>query len=93
MYAMALMAALRAVKVGGKVVYATCSISPDENDGVIDRCLQAVKKEKWTIEIISDDALDSVAEKTSHGRLVLPDYPEDSEGHWGPLYFAVLRKT
>ncbi|KAI1502147.1 S-adenosyl-L-methionine-dependent methyltransferase [Biscogniauxia marginata] len=32
-----LLTALRAVRVGGRVLYATCSLSGEENDGVVDR--------------------------------------------------------
>ncbi len=32
--------ALRAVKVGGQVVYATCTLTPEENEGVLDRILR-----------------------------------------------------
>jgi 16S rRNA C967 or C1407 C5-methylase (RsmB/RsmF family) len=84
-----LMTALKAVKTGGKVVYATCSISTQENDGVIERCLQLVKKEDWTIEV-EDSRLDDVAEKTTHGSIALPDHK--SGGRWGPIYFAVIKK-
>lgn len=41
-----LMTALRAVKVGGRVVYSTCSIETGENDGVIEKTLAAVEKER-----------------------------------------------
>lgn len=32
--------ALRAVKVGGQIVYATCTLTPEENEGVIDDILR-----------------------------------------------------
>ncbi|RMD42807.1 hypothetical protein DV735_g2359, partial [Chaetothyriales sp. CBS 134920] len=74
-----LKAALRAVKVGGRVVYATCSLSPEENDGVVDKYLQTAAKQE------------NVSEKTRYGRIILPDHPS---GHrWGPIFFAVLRKV
>ncbi|KAK0654474.1 5-methylcytosine rRNA methyltransferase NSUN4 [Lasiodiplodia hormozganensis] len=41
-----LMTALRAVKVGGRVVYSTCSIETGENDGVVEKMLAAVEKER-----------------------------------------------
>ncbi|KAK3677385.1 hypothetical protein LTR78_002923 [Recurvomyces mirabilis] len=40
-----LMTALRAVKVGGQVMYATCSLEPMENDSVVEKMLQLVEKE------------------------------------------------
>ncbi|KPI43972.1 putative methyltransferase NSUN3 [Cyphellophora attinorum] len=81
-----LMTALRLVKPGGRVVYATCSISDIENDGVIERCLQ-----KAPSEIVDDDKLDVMSEKTKYGRIVLPDHKNG--GKWGPLFFSVLIKS
>lgn len=37
--------ALQTVKTGGQVVYATCTLSPDENEGVISRILNKYPKE------------------------------------------------
>ncbi|KAK8071066.1 hypothetical protein PG997_011269 [Apiospora hydei] len=97
-----LMTALRAVKVGGRVVYATCSLSSEENDGVIEKGKELVQKDrkklgiKWDVKVVrSNDAgeeemLDSWAERTKHGWVVLPDHP--SGGRWGPLFFAILEK-
>ncbi|PRP85979.1 hypothetical protein PROFUN_06101 [Planoprotostelium fungivorum] len=74
-----LKSALRAVRVGGLVVYSTCSISNKENDAVIERVLDKSKviKKEW-----------KVGEQTTHGWAVLPDR---SDG-WGPMYFSVLER-
>lgn len=80
-----LLAALRLIKPGGRVVYATCSLSTEENDGVIEQCRQKVD-----FEVIDDEALDDISEKTKMGRIVLPDHKNG--GRWGPLYFCVLTK-
>ncbi|KAK6839784.1 hypothetical protein PG987_005650 [Apiospora arundinis] len=104
-----LLTALRAVKVGGRVVYATCSLSSEENDGVIERGKELVQKDrkklgiKWDVTVrrntsasaITEDGaeekwLESWAERTKHGWIVLPDHP--SGGRWGPLFFSVLEK-
>lgn len=77
--------ALRIIKPGGKIVYATCSLSFEENDGVIERCRQ-----KSEFDIVDDEALDAMSEKTKFGRVVLPDHK--SNGRWGPLYFCILSK-
>jgi 16S rRNA C967 or C1407 C5-methylase (RsmB/RsmF family) len=80
-----LMTALRLVKPGGRVIYATCSISDIENDCVIERCLQKVP-----FETVDDEQLDVMSEKTKYGRIVLPDHRNG--GKWGPLFFCVLVK-
>jgi 16S rRNA C967 or C1407 C5-methylase (RsmB/RsmF family) len=96
-----LMTALKVVRVGGRILYATCSLSDDENDGVIERAMELVQKErkklgiKWTLSVRSSDlgarGLEDWAEPTTHGWLVLPDHP--SGGKWGPLFFALLEKA
>ncbi|KAH6659603.1 S-adenosyl-L-methionine-dependent methyltransferase [Truncatella angustata] len=96
-----LMTALRAVKIGGKVLYATCSLSNEENDAVIEKGIELVAKEqkkygtRWNVAVRRGDlagyGLEEWAECTRHGWIVLPDHP--SRGRWGPLFFAVLEKV
>ncbi|KAI2636740.1 S-adenosyl-L-methionine-dependent methyltransferase [Xylaria nigripes] len=97
-----LMTALRAVRTGGRVLYATCSLSSDENDGVIEKGRELVQKDrkklgiKWDFAVRSGDLagmgeLEKWAEPTKYGWLVLPDHP--SGGKWGPLFFALLEKV
>lgn len=101
-----LMTGLRVAKVGATIMYATCSIEPTENDGVIEKMLSQVEKErkkgvKWSVKVglragTGDDVLEaelekSWAERTKHGWIVLPDHP--GGGKWGPLFFAVLTKV
>jgi hypothetical protein len=97
-----LMTALRAVRVGGRVVYSTRSISREENDGVVEKAITLLGKEAkkgsllWTAEVEQLDGeverrLEADwAEKTAKGWAVLPD--NASGGKWGPLYFSVLTK-
>ena len=98
-----LMTAVKALKVGGRLVYATCSVSNEENDDVVERTLEALIRERkkagkaigWEMQI--DDVHDGTVSKllemfesTKLGRIILPDMGQDS---WGPLYFAIMRKV
>ena len=97
-----LVTALKAVRVGGRVVYSTHSISIKENDGVVEEALALIEKEvkkgdiPWTAEVEHLDVemerrLEADwAEKTAKGWAVLPDHA--GGGKWGPLYFSVLTK-
>ena len=92
-----LASAFMALKPGGRIVYSTCSISPFENDGVIDKL---EKKQGGKFQILTgekgiDKANQSLkellkdrGEKTSWGHQFLPDI-----NGWGPIYFAVIEKT
>ncbi|KAI1333875.1 S-adenosyl-L-methionine-dependent methyltransferase [Xylariaceae sp. FL0016] len=96
-----LLTALKAVRVGGTVLYATCSLSSDENDGVVEKGMELVQKERkkfgirWDLAVRSSGPSGKVlkewAEPTKHGWLVLPDHGAGSK--WGPLFFALLEKV
>ncbi|KAK5126449.1 hypothetical protein LTR85_010685 [Meristemomyces frigidus] len=95
-----LMTALKAVKVGGSIMYATCSIEVAENDGVIGKMVAQVEKERkkgarWSVKLglgeAMDEHLERWAEKTKYGWMVLPDHP--GNGRWGPLFSAMVTKT
>jgi hypothetical protein len=97
-----LVTALQAVRVGGRVVYSTRSISEEENDGVVEKALALIETEAkkddfpWTVEVEHLDGeverrlVADWAEKTARGWAVLPDHA--GGGNWGPLYFSVLTK-
>lgn len=79
-----LSAAWLAVKPGGRIVYSTCSISPEENDGVLAKLVKKRKpkilRPRWL------ETLDFV-EETEHGYRILPD-----NCGFGPMYFSVVEK-
>ncbi len=76
-----LTAALIAVKSGGQIVYSTCSISPIENDDVIERLLAKKSGQFEVVKVVSS------GEATQFGNQFLPD-----RVGYGPIYFSVLQK-
>jgi 16S rRNA (cytosine1407-C5)-methyltransferase len=78
-----LSAAFLLLKSGGALVYATCALSPEENDGPVSKLLEKYPGEA---ELDKDDS--TLGEKTRFGRLILPD---ESDG-MGPMYVARVRK-
>ncbi len=79
-----LASALLAAKSGGLIVYSTCALSYEENDGVVERLLA---RKKGDVEVVFRNAPSPFAEKTSCGWIHLPD-----RCGFGPLYFSVLKK-
>jgi len=84
-----LCSALLALRPEGVLVYATCSISPLENDGVVERLLTR-KKESVMMMPLSDDEIARIpgVEKTSAGYRIFPDGDDGA----GPIFFARLKK-
>jgi 16S rRNA (cytosine1407-C5)-methyltransferase len=78
-----LSAAFLLLQGGGSLVYATCALSPDENDGVASRLV-----EKYRDAVIPDPPDFSEGEETRYGRIMLPDRC----GGMGPMYVARFRK-
>lgn len=79
-----LAAAYLALRPGGRIVYSTCSISPAENDGVVQKLL---KKKKTGVKLL-EAPLTTGGERTEAGVAYFPD-----QCGFGPLYFAVLQKV
>jgi 16S rRNA (cytosine1407-C5)-methyltransferase len=79
-----LSAAFLLLQRGCSLVYVTCALSPEENDGVALRLLK-----KYRDEVAVDEGAFSEGEKTQFGRLLLPD----ASGGMGPMYVARFRKN
>ncbi len=69
-----LISGLRALKIGGQIVYATCSLAPEEDEAVIDRALNA-HSGAFIIEQVADrlpfntPGLTAFADETYHPTL------------------------
>lgn len=81
-----LTSALLALKPGGTLIYSTCSISPLENDGVLQK-LKDKKGDQFEFAELDGEFIEK-ADKTDFGRLFLPD----SSGY-GPLFIAKIKKN
>lgn len=88
------------LKPGGSLVYATCALSPAENDGPLGRLLKKYGGEAELdpladhelvgyADALGRPALASGAERSEHGVFFSPD----KTGGAGPLYVARLRKA
>lgn len=83
-----LCSALMALKVGGYVLYSTCSISPLENDGVIQHLIKKKgKKSSFKVLPTYKENLFGFAEKTEHGTFFAPDLKG-----LGPMYVCLIQK-
>lgn len=78
-----LSAAFLLLAPGASLVYATCAISPEENDGVVSRLMK-----KYKNEVTLDEPEFKEGERTAFGRLILPD---ETSG-MGPMYIARVWK-
>ena len=79
-----------ALRPGGRLVYATCSLSQQENDQVV-RAFVASQPAR----VVRSDHLWRFCERTEYGYLALPDHVArgaSDPSPWGPLYFCILAK-
>lgn len=79
-----LLRALEAVKVGGRVVYSTCSISNQENDSVVAFALARTR-----CHVVVEKTELPLGEATTYGCIMLPD----TSSGWGPMYCATFTKA
>lgn len=78
-----LASALEAVKIGGQIVYSTCSINPMENQMVLEK----LEKKRAGRFIVLPVVLPG-AEALEYGYITLPD----RAGGTGPLYVCLIRR-
>ncbi|NXN92183.1 NSUN4 methyltransferase, partial [Rhinopomastus cyanomelas] len=91
-----LMAGILATKPGGKVVYSTCSLSPLQNEHVVERAIE-IAETQFNISVQVEDLSHfrtlfqdtfSFFSDCRLGELVLPHLT----ANFGPMYFCKLRR-
>lgn len=94
-----LSSAYRLLKSGGYLLYSTCALCPQENDGMMERLIKKFNKDGTAFEFMEPQPdIKEIAEfvdfsipeyeKTNYGYMILPD---SSDGA-GPIYFSLIRK-
>ncbi|BDC96274.1 RsmB/NOP family class I SAM-dependent RNA methyltransferase [Treponema saccharophilum] len=90
-----LSSAYRMLAPGGYLLYSTCALAAEENDGVVSRLVRKFPDARIVPPAVSSDvsgfcsgALPD-AEKTEFGFHVLPD----AQGGAGPLFFSLIYKN
>lgn len=87
---------MKSCKPGGAVVYSTCTLSPSQNDGIVQAALETVWREtdmKVSVENLSwitSSFTDTFRfyEGCRYGQLVIPCL----EANYGPMYFCKINK-
>ncbi|XP_012288195.1 5-methylcytosine rRNA methyltransferase NSUN4 [Orussus abietinus] len=87
--------ALKIVPVGGTVVYSTCSLSPVQNDGVVQLALKKAWEETNSVMVVRDmtralQPLSCLYKFGSYGRKYGHTVIPTQANNWGPLYFAKI---
>ncbi len=86
-----LSAAFLLLKPGGSLIYSTCALSPEENDGVAGRLASKYGDRARFQPVLSGEAGPDAPtfESTEYGILVLPDAAQGA----GPMYICRVTKT
>lgn len=82
-----LLSGIKSLRPGGRIVYSTCSVSPVENDKVVEKAL----KRNANMDVVRDcEPLVRLigAEQTLYGHIACPD----TANGWGPLYWCTMEK-
>lgn len=95
-----LSSAYRLLSPDGILLYSTCALCPEENDGMIERLYKKFNKDGDAFSLlepepdpaeISDFAKVSLPgfEKTKYGYMIMPD----TQSGAGPIYFSIIKKN
>lgn len=95
-----LSSAYRLLSPQGILLYSTCALCPEENDGMIERLYKKFNKDGSAFSLLEPDPdLNEVSafapsltlpgfEKTQYGYMIMPDRQNGA----GPIYFSIIRK-
>lgn len=84
-----LLSALHAVKEKGTVVYSTCTLSSQENDGVVEDVMRSSSKLGYQVDALPPLSLQSIpgtVKETTFGNLIVPA----ANLNTGPMYVSKL---
>ena len=94
-----LSSAYRLLRPEGILLYSTCALCPDENDGMIERLYKKFNKEGNAFSLLeAEPDLSQISvfaqiilpgfEKTRYGYMIMPDKQNGA----GPIYFSIIKK-
>ncbi len=94
-----LSSAYRLLRPDGILLYSTCALCPDENDGMIERLYKKFNKEGDAFTLLEPEPnLNEISdftqitlpgfEKTQYGYMIMPDKQQGA----GPIYFSIIKK-
>ena len=94
-----LSSAYRLLRPEGILLYSTCALCPQENDGMIERLYKKYNKDGTAFSLLEAEAdLSQISdftdiqlpgfEKTQYGYMIMPDNQKGA----GPIFFSIIKK-
>ena len=95
-----LSSAYRLLRPEGILLYSTCALCPQENDGMVERLYKKFNKDGTAFTLLEPEPkLEEISEcvqnlslpgfeKTQYGYMIMPDKQNGA----GPIYFSIIRK-
>lgn len=95
-----LSSAYRLLQPGGILLYSTCALCPEENDGMISRLYKKFNKDGSAFELLPPSP--ELSEIEGFTKITLPEYEKTEFGYQilpdtangaGPIYFSIIKKN
>lgn len=95
-----LSSAYRLLQPGGILLYSTCALCPEENDGMISRLYKKFNKDGSAFELLPPSP--DLSEIENFTKITLPQYEKTEFGYQilpdtangaGPIYFSIIKKN